>query len=113
MTEQESALMAAEHGTEEDDQGASRDAIVNLLRNYHSLNANVVDELLDEPSALEFMRYVSRNRPFVIRHGAQSWPAYKKWDASYLRTAMGEAPVKVVITPNGFVLHPLDIHSSN
>ncbi|KAF2648796.1 Clavaminate synthase-like protein [Lophiostoma macrostomum CBS 122681] len=47
------------------------------------------------------MRHVSQNRPFVIRRGASKWPACRKWNADYLRSVMGDAPVNVAITPHG------------
>jgi jumonji domain-containing protein 7 len=74
--------------------------ILALITNYHELNANIIDEL-EEPSPLEFMRYVSRNRPFVVRKGADSWPACKKWNASYLTKVMGQQEVNVAMTPHG------------
>ena len=77
------------------------DPISRLLETYHELNANVVDELHDEPSALEFMRFVAKNRPFVARQVAVEWQAFEKWDATYLRDVMGKQEVKVAMTPNG------------
>lgn len=72
-----------------------------LISTYHDLNSSTITELDCEPSPLEFLRYVSQNRPFVIRHGASSWPACQKWTASYLSTIMGPSPVNVAITPHG------------
>ena len=77
------------------------DPLENLMRNYHELNAAVVDELHEEPSALEFMRYVSKNIPFVVRQAAVEWKAFEKWDASYLRQQLGDEEVKVAVTPSG------------
>jgi jumonji domain-containing protein 7 len=47
------------------------------------------------------MRYVSRNRPFVIRNGASSFAARRKWNASYLKDVMRGQHVNVAITPHG------------
>ncbi|KAJ4376259.1 hypothetical protein N0V83_001542 [Neocucurbitaria cava] len=47
------------------------------------------------------MRYVARNRPFVIRNGAQSWKARKRWNAPYLTNVMAGQNVNVAITPHG------------
>jgi jumonji domain-containing protein 7 len=47
------------------------------------------------------MRYVARNRPFVVRKGAVSWPSHKKWNAAYLESIIGSFPVNVAITPLG------------
>lgn len=76
-------------------------AIVSLIVSYHELDPTVLDELSAEPTALEFMRYVSRNRPFVVRGGAKHWDAVRKWDANYLRDKMKDRDVKVAVTPHG------------
>ncbi|OQO14552.1 hypothetical protein B0A48_01431 [Cryoendolithus antarcticus] len=77
------------------------DPLANLITNYHELNGSTVDELPAVPSALEFMRYVARNRPFVVRGGAKHWPACRKWNATYLRKVIGDSTVKVANTPLG------------
>ncbi|KAK7910853.1 hypothetical protein PG985_013334 [Apiospora marii] len=43
------------------------DPIAELITTYNELNSSVVEELAEEPSPLEFMRYVARNTPFVVR----------------------------------------------
>ncbi|KAF2156560.1 Clavaminate synthase-like protein [Myriangium duriaei CBS 260.36] len=83
-------------------------ALESLLENYHELNPAHIDELHEEPTPLQFMRYVARNRPFVIRGGAKDWKAFKSWDAKYLLEAMGDSPVNVAITPNGLADAVLD-----
>jgi peptidyl-lysine (3S)-dioxygenase / protease len=77
--------------------------IEELIASYNELNSCRITELHDEPSALEFMRFVSRNTPFVIRQAASEWPASKEWNALYLRHALGNQPVRVAITPDGYV----------
>jgi jumonji domain-containing protein 7 len=47
------------------------------------------------------MRYVARNRPFVIRDGAFNFPARRKWNVSYLKDVMQDQYVNVAITPHG------------
>ena len=76
-------------------------ALVNLLNTYNDLNPASLDILDEEPSALEFMRYVARNRPFVIRKGAEDWKACQRWDAEYLVQVMGNSNVNVALTPHG------------
>lgn len=71
------------------------------MTNYHELNAALVDELPEAPSALEFMRYVAINRPFVVRGAAAEWDAVKKWNASYLREIMKGQRVNVAVTQDG------------
>ena len=78
-------------------------AITSLVENYQELNSSVVAELSDLPSPIEFMRFVAKNRPFVVRGGAADWTATKEWNAEYLRKMMGERRVNVAITPYGCV----------
>ncbi|KAL7817036.1 Clavaminate synthase-like protein [Trichoderma aethiopicum] len=73
----------------------------NLINTFNELNPSTVEELFSEPSPLEFMRYVARNTPFVIRGGASSWKATKKWDSAYLRTVLAGQSVNVAVTPFG------------
>ena len=82
---------------------STTDALRDLIDTHNDLNASVIDELDAEPSPLEFMRYVARNTPFVIRGGALSWKASKKWDADYLRSALSGQTVNVAVTPEGCV----------
>ncbi|ORX96867.1 hypothetical protein K493DRAFT_314303 [Basidiobolus meristosporus CBS 931.73] len=59
-------------------------------------------ELEKPPTALEFSRFVAANRPFVVRGGAQHWPAMEKWSNQYLTSVLGEEEVTVASTPNGY-----------
>lgn len=79
------------------------DPLAELLTNYNELNTSVVDELYEEPSPLEFMRYVSRNTPFVVRGGASDWNAIKTWDLGQLEKLLRDLTVNVAVTPKGFV----------
>jgi jumonji domain-containing protein 7 len=65
------------------------------------LNPTTIDILDEEPSPLEFMRYVARNRPFVIKNGSVDWKARKRWNAAYLCEAMQGQTVNVALTPHG------------
>ncbi|MCJ1281592.1 hypothetical protein MMC26_000912 [Xylographa opegraphella] len=80
---------------------AVQNALQDLVTTYHELNGAHVDELDEEPSALEFMRYVARNRPFVVRKGASGWAAVQRWDCRYLVDKMKDRNVNVAITPHG------------
>lgn len=77
------------------------DPVANLITTYHELNAAIIDELDEEPSPLQFMRYVAKNVPFVVRGAAKSWKAVEEWDAKYLRQAMEGGSVNVAVTPHG------------
>ncbi|CAN8095637.1 unnamed protein product [Discula destructiva] len=79
----------------------SVDPVAELLDNYNELNSSVIEELDAEPSPLEFMRYVARNTPFVVRKGAATWKATKTWNASYLEQFLGDQTVNVAVTPKG------------
>lgn len=48
------------------------------------------------------MRFVAQNRPFVVRKAARDWPACRKWTADYFLNEMGNVPVIVAVTPNGY-----------
>jgi peptidyl-lysine (3S)-dioxygenase / protease len=76
-------------------------ALETLILDYHELNPSTIEELTEEPTPLEFMRYVAKNKPFVIRKGATTWQACEKWDAEYLKQAVGDSPVKLAVTPLG------------
>lgn len=78
-----------------------KDSIVELLTTYNELNFARIEELDEEPSPLEFMRYVARNTPFVVRRGAQSWTAVRTWDAAYLSATLVDHKVNVAVTPYG------------
>ncbi|KAG5985801.1 hypothetical protein E4U43_005877, partial [Claviceps pusilla] len=76
-------------------------ALRHLITTYYELNSSSIEELDCEPSPLEFMRYVSRNTPFVIRGGASSWKATRQWNAAYLKEALAGQSVNVAVTPHG------------
>ncbi|MCJ1478792.1 hypothetical protein MMC13_007476 [Lambiella insularis] len=76
-------------------------ALEELVADYHELNSEFVDEIYEQPSALEFMRYVAKNRPFIVRGGALHWPAIQKWNFDYLITVMKNQLVNVAVTPHG------------
>ncbi|KAH6636912.1 cupin-like domain-containing protein [Chaetomium tenue] len=77
------------------------DPIAELITNYHELNSSIIEELDEEPSALEFMRYVARNTPFVVRGGAADWQATRTWTVDYLKDFLGDELVNVAVTPTG------------
>ncbi|KAI1436001.1 phospholipase A2 [Xylaria sp. CBS 124048] len=78
-----------------------KDSIVELLTTYNELNSSRIEELVEEPSPLEFMRYVARNTPFVVRRGARDWAATRTWDAAFLRSTLAGNRVNVAVTPFG------------
>ena len=57
------------------------------------------------------MRYVARNRPFVIKKGAADWKARKRWNAAYLKEVMQGQTVNVSLTPHGNADSVVDIPS--
>jgi jumonji domain-containing protein 7 len=79
----------------------SETALEHLISTYNELNGSDILELDSEPSALEFMRFVARNTPFVVRGGASSWKATQKWDKNYLLDALRGQSVNVAVTPDG------------
>ncbi|ROW02662.1 hypothetical protein VSDG_01668 [Cytospora chrysosperma] len=77
------------------------DPLAELITTYNELNSTVIEELDEEPSPLEFMRYVSRNTPFVVRNAAATWSATKTWNAQYLEDSLRDQAVNVAVTPKG------------
>jgi hypothetical protein len=85
----------------------SLDPIIELLITYNELNCSSIEELSEAPSALEFMRFVKQNRPFVIRGGASDWEATTTWNVSVLKDLLKGQSVNVAVTPKGYVIfHP-------
>lgn len=80
-----------------------QDPIIELIRNYEELNGSTITELGANPSALEFMRYVAQNRPFVVRGAANDWEALRSWNVDFLKTALRGEKVNVAVTPYGYV----------
>ncbi|KAL2160648.1 hypothetical protein VTH06DRAFT_1336 [Thermothelomyces fergusii] len=79
----------------------TEDPIAELIKNYHELNSCVIEEFDEEPSALEFMRFVARNTPFVVRGAALDWEATRTWNIGYLKEVLGDEPVNIAVTPAG------------
>jgi jumonji domain-containing protein 7 len=82
----------------------TQDPIEELIINYNELNSSVIEELSEEPSPLEFMRFVARNTPFVVRGAAADWRATRTWNVNFLKELLGDEPVNVAVTPAGFAL---------
>ncbi|KAL2048094.1 hypothetical protein N7G274_000005 [Stereocaulon virgatum] len=78
----------------------AKEAIEEMLVTYHELNGDI-EELHEDPSPLDLMRFVAKNRPFVVRGGCSTWPAMQKWNVDYLKKVMKDTPVKVAMTPHG------------
>ncbi|GFP55149.1 bifunctional peptidase and (3S)-lysyl hydroxylase Jmjd7 [Trichoderma asperellum] len=71
------------------------------LERFKEFEVLYMEELFSDPSPLEFMRYVARNTPFVIRGGASHWKATQKWNSTYLKSALDGQFVNVAVTPFG------------
>ncbi|CCC09961.1 hypothetical protein SMACR_02541 [Sordaria macrospora] len=84
-----------------EEQPGDHDPIADLIVTYNELNSSHIEELHEEPSALEFMRFVARNTPFVVRGGAANWKATQTWTAEYLSNFLGDETVNVAVTPYG------------
>ncbi|KAK1754811.1 phospholipase A2 [Echria macrotheca] len=78
-----------------------KDPIANLINTYNELNTPHIVELDEEPSPLEFMRFVARNTPFVVRKGAAGWKATQTWSAAFLEDLLAGETVNVAVTPAG------------
>ncbi|GAB1314142.1 JmjC domain-containing protein [Madurella fahalii] len=83
------------------DEPRFQDPIVELITNYNELNNSVIEELNEEPSPLEFMRFVARNTPFVVRGAAANWQATRTWNVEFLKDVLRDEPVNIAVTPAG------------
>jgi jumonji domain-containing protein 7 len=79
------------------------DPVVELLTSYADLNAPCLVELESEPSALQFMRFVALNTPFIVKNATVDWRSTKLWSSSYFRTVLKGQVVNVAVTPSGYV----------
>ncbi|ESZ98395.1 hypothetical protein SBOR_1273 [Sclerotinia borealis F-4128] len=79
----------------------SSDPIAELLNTYNELNSSTITVLNEAPSALEFMRFVSLNRPFVVRGFASDWKATSTWSLLHLKSTLSSQQVNVAVTPHG------------
>ncbi|XP_035827441.1 bifunctional peptidase and (3S)-lysyl hydroxylase Jmjd7 isoform X2 [Aplysia californica] len=62
-----------------------------------------IDSVDAPPDPLTFNRnWVAQNRPLIINNAFDHWPALNKWTDKYLRDKIGEVPVTVAVTPNGY-----------
>ncbi|KAK4226898.1 JmjC domain-containing protein 7 [Podospora fimiseda] len=90
-----------------------QDPIAELITNYNELNSSQIDQLPSEPSPLEFMRYVSKNTPFVVRGAALTWKATQTWTVPYLKSLLGETTqVNVAVTPSGNADSPYSLEQN-
>lgn len=76
-----------------------------LCRDYQALNSSFATELHHTPTALEFSRFVSSNRPLVVRNHGANEPALTKWTNQYLIDSLVDKPVKIAVSPDGLALH--------
>ena len=74
---------------------------IGLLETYFETNSDNIDYMIDNPSPLQFIKYVAKNRPFVVKGGCSTWPAVRKWNSNYLVQVMGDAEVDIAETPQG------------
>ncbi|KAF9207249.1 JmjC domain-containing protein 7 [Haplosporangium sp. Z 27] len=96
--------------------------ICTLISEAQEFNLSTI-ERIEVPTALEFHRYVSANRPVIItlpstattihepslgrappttQEKQWAWPAYTKWTNEYLAKTLGQKEITVACTPNGW-----------
>ncbi|KAF9399055.1 JmjC domain-containing protein 7 [Mortierella sp. AD011] len=95
--------------------------ISTLISEAQEFNLSTI-ERIEIPTALEFHRYVSANRPVIItlpsaattihepsmrasptaEEKQWAWPAFTKWTNEYLSKTLGEKEITVACTPNGW-----------
>ncbi|KAK4113735.1 Clavaminate synthase-like protein [Canariomyces notabilis] len=84
-----------------DDPQIPEDPVAELITNYNELNSCIIEDLDEEPSPLEFMRFVARNTPFVVRGAAADWQATRTWNVEFLKDFLQDESVNVAVTPKG------------
>lgn len=89
------------------------EAITELITSYNELNSASIIELDQEPSPLEFMRFVAKNTPFVVRGGAKDWKAVRTWSVDHLKETLANEQVNVAVTPFGYVVSLFRYESTN
>ncbi|EPZ33604.1 Cupin-like domain-containing protein [Rozella allomycis CSF55] len=55
----------------------------------------------DKIDSLTFLRYVSKNQPFIVKNGIKEWDAYKKWEVDYLSARLSDSEITIAVTPLG------------
>lgn len=76
-----------------------------LVRDYQALNPATVAELRAVPSALDFSRFTSANRPLVVRRAGQTEPipALERWTDEYVVEKLAGRELAISVTPEGCV----------
>ncbi|BGO90725.1 hypothetical protein NBRC10512_000665 [Rhodotorula toruloides] len=74
-----------------------------LVRDYQALNPASVAELSAVPSALDFARFTSANRPLVVRRAGQTERirALERWTDDYLVEQLAGRALSISVTPRG------------
>ncbi|KAF8932140.1 JmjC domain-containing protein 7 [Dissophora ornata] len=96
--------------------------IRSLISEVQEFNRSTI-ERIELPTALEFHRFVAKNRPVIISLPASAttihepsstrarpssqeqqwaWPAFTKWTNDYLSKTLGDKEITVACTPNGW-----------
>ncbi|KAI5056714.1 hypothetical protein GOP47_0028532 [Adiantum capillus-veneris] len=69
-----------------------------------------VERIQGAPTPLRFLRdFVLPNKPCIITHAIDHWPALTAWTNSYLRTSLTNQWVSVHSTPNGLADAVVDV----
>eukprot|EP00250_Pteridium_aquilinum_P018370 c24056_g1_i1 orf=414-1844(-) len=70
-----------------------------------------IERIRGAPTSLRFLRdFVLPNKPCIITHAIDHWPALAAWTNSYLRSALAIQQVSVHLTPDGFADALVDLH---
>lgn len=79
----------------------SEKALISLIKEYQALNPSTISEINSTPTSLEFSKYVSLNRPLIIRGEGKRILAFEKWSNDYLINALGDKKVRIAVSPDG------------
>ncbi|KAH9495864.1 JmjC domain-containing protein 7 [Bulinus truncatus] len=81
----------------------SIDEALNFLASEMKDLYPTIEVLEEPPDSLTFYRkFVSQNRPVILRNVFNHWPALNNWSEKYFREKIGKTLVTVAVTPNGY-----------
>ncbi|KAK4703976.1 peptidyl-lysine (3S)-dioxygenase / protease, partial [Phenoliferia sp. Uapishka_3] len=82
---------------------ALEDTLQRLVKDYQDLNPRFIQAIDHTPSAVEFSKFVTANRPLVFRGQGhrEEIAALYRWSNSYLVEKLGGRRVAIAVSPDG------------
>jgi hypothetical protein len=73
--------------------------VLNIIRLYSTKKPQIVEKI-QNPTYTQFVKYVTRNKPFILTGVMESWGAYKNWNDDYLKSKIGDVELLVESSEN-------------